>query len=110
VSGVRKAIANNMLRSKQEIPHAWTMMEVDVTQLVAYRDSVKATFKEREGFPLTYFPFFVKAVAQALKEFPQINAMWAGNKIIQKKEINISIAVATDDALYVPVIKNADEK
>ncbi|MDQ0213805.1 2-oxoisovalerate dehydrogenase E2 component (dihydrolipoyl transacylase) [Oikeobacillus pervagus] len=110
VSGVRKAIAGNMLRSKHEIPHAWTMMEVDVTNLVQYRDSIKTEFKQREGFNLTYFAFFVKAVAQALKEFPMINSMWAGDKIVQKKEVNISIAVAKDDALFVPVIKNADEK
>lgn len=110
VSGVRKAIANNMVRSKQEVPHAWMMMEVDVTNLVEYRNSVKDDFKKKEGFNLTFFAFFVKAVAQALKEFPQINSMWAGDKIIQKKDINISIAVATEDSLYVPVIKNADEK
>ncbi|MED3780807.1 MULTISPECIES: dihydrolipoamide acetyltransferase family protein [Heyndrickxia] len=110
VSGVRKAIASNMLRSKHEAPHAWTMMEVDVTNLVEYRDSIKGDFKKREGFNITYFAFFVKAVAQALKEFPQINSMWAGDKIIQKKDINISIAVATDDSLFVPVIKNADDK
>ncbi|RLQ98298.1 dihydrolipoamide acetyltransferase family protein [Falsibacillus albus] len=110
VTGVRKAIAANMLRSKHEAPHAWTMMEVDATNLVNYRNEIKNDFKQREGFNLTFFAFFVKAVAQALKEFPQINSMWAGEKIIQKKDINISIAVATDDALFVPVIKNADEK
>ncbi|MET3696269.1 2-oxoisovalerate dehydrogenase E2 component (dihydrolipoyl transacylase) [Bacillus oleivorans] len=110
VTGVRKAIAANMLKSKHEIPHAWTMMEVDVTNLVAYRDSIKREFKQKEGFNLTYFAFFVKAVAQSLKEFPQINSTWAGDKIIQRKDINISIAVATEDALYVPVIKQADEK
>lgn len=99
-----------MVRSKHEVPHAWTMIEVDVTNLVVYRDSIKEEFKKKEGFNLTYFSFFVKAVAQALKEFPQINSMWAGDKIIQKKDINISIAVAKDDALYVPVIKHADEK
>lgn len=110
VTGIRKAIATNMLRSKHEAPHAWTMMEVDATNLVEYRNSLKDEFKKKEGFNLTFFAFFVKAVAQALKEFPQINSMWAGDKIIQKKDINISIAVATDDALFVPVIKNADEK
>lgn len=110
VTGVRKAIAANMLRSKHEIPHAWTMIEVDVTNLVSYRDSLKAEFKQKEGFNLTYFAFFVKAVAQALKEFPQMNSMWAGDRIVQKKDINVSIAVATDDALFVPVIKQADEK
>lgn len=110
VSGIRKAIATNMLRSKHEAPHAWTMMEVDVTNLVEYRNSIKDEFKKKEGFNITFFAFFVKAVSQALKEYPQINSMWAGDKIIQKKDINISIAVATDDALFVPVIKNADEK
>jgi 2-oxoisovalerate dehydrogenase E2 component (dihydrolipoyl transacylase) len=110
ITGVRKAIATNMLRSKHEAPHAWTMMEVDVTNLVEYRNAIKDDFKQKEGFNLTFFAFFVKAVAQALKEFPQINSMWAGDKIIQKKDININIAVATDDALFVPVIKHADEK
>ncbi|KIL44316.1 dihydrolipoamide acetyltransferase family protein [Jeotgalibacillus soli] len=110
VTGVRKAIAANMVKSLHEAPHAWTMIEVDVTNLVAYRDSIKTEFKQNEGFNLTYFAFFVKAVSQALKEFPQMNSMWAGDKIIQKKAINISIAVATEDALFVPVIKNADEK
>ena len=110
VTGVRKAIAANMLRSKHEAPHAWTMIEVDATHLVDYRNSIKNEFKQKEGFNITFFSFFVKAVAQALKEFPQINSMWAGDKIIQKKDINISIAVATDDALFVPVIKLADEK
>lgn len=110
VTGVRKAIAANMVKSKHEAPHAWMMVEVDVTNLVQYRDSIKAEFKKKEGFNLTYFAFFVKAVSQALKEFPMMNSMWAGDKIIQKKDINISIAVASDDALFVPVIKNSDEK
>ncbi|WP_432355391.1 dihydrolipoamide acetyltransferase family protein [Sporosarcina sp. A2] len=110
VTGVRRAIANNMLKSKHEAPHAWTMIEVDVTEMVKYRDSLKVEFKQKEGFNITYFAFFVKAVSQALKEFPMMNSMWAGDKIVQKKDINISIAVATDDALYVPVIQQADEK
>ncbi|MCH7321888.1 2-oxo acid dehydrogenase subunit E2 [Solibacillus sp. MA9] len=110
VTQVRKAIAKNMLRSTHEIPHAWMMMEVDVTELVEYRDSIKNEFKKKEGFNLTYFAFFLKAVSQALKEFPMMNSVWAEDKIIQKKDINLSIAVATDDALFVPVIKNVDEK
>lgn len=110
VTKVRRAIANNMVRSVQEIPHAWMMMEVDVTELVAYRDSIKTEFRQKEGYSITYFAFFVKAVAQALKEFPMLNTVWADDKIIQKHAINISIAVATDDALFVPVIKHADEK
>lgn len=110
VSGVRKAIAQNMVKSKTEIPHAWMMVEVDVTNLVNLRDELKEDFKRKEGFSLTYFAFFVKAVAQALKEFPEINSSWAGDKIIQKKDINLSIAVANENQLFVPVIKNADEK
>ncbi|EGL83409.1 catalytic domain-containing protein of components of various dehydrogenase complexes [Caldalkalibacillus thermarum TA2.A1] len=110
VSAVRRAIANKMVQSKHEAPHAWTMVEVDVTELVKYREKVKHEFKQKEGINLTYLPFFIKATVEALKEFPMINSQWAGDKIIQKKEINISIAVATEDALFVPVIKNADEK
>ncbi|RDW19138.1 branched-chain alpha-keto acid dehydrogenase subunit E2 [Oceanobacillus arenosus] len=110
VQGVRKVIAQNMVRSTQEIPHAWMTVEVDVTDLVTYRNKLKASFKQQEGFNLTFFAFFVKAVAQGLKEYPQLNSQWAGHKIIQKKDINLSIAVANNQELFVPVIKNADEK
>lgn len=110
VTGVRKVIAENMVRSKSEIPHAWMMVEVDVTDLVTYRNSIKDEFKEQEGYNLTYFAFFVNAVAKALKMYPQLNSAWAGDKIIQKNDVNISIAVAKEAELFVPVIKHADEK
>ncbi|MFC5713291.1 dihydrolipoamide acetyltransferase family protein [Thalassorhabdus alkalitolerans] len=110
VSGVRKAIAVNMVRSKHEIPHAWTMVEVDVTNIAKFREANKKKFKEKEGISLTFFPFFMKAVVEALKEYPELNSTWAGDKIIRKKDINLSIAVATEDALFVPVVKHADEK
>ncbi|WP_028783145.1 dihydrolipoamide acetyltransferase family protein [Thalassobacillus devorans] len=110
VTGVRKAIAQNMVKSKTEIPHAWMMVEVDVTGLVEYRNSLKDKFKAEEGYSLTFFSFFVKAVAQALKEYPQLNSTWAGDKIIQRKAINLNIAVAKEDQLFVPVIKDADDK
>lgn len=110
INGVRKAIAKHMSVSKQEIPHAWMMVEVDATGLVRYRNAVKDSFKKEEGYSLTYFAFFIKAVAQGLKEFPQLNSTWAGDKIIEHANINISIAIAAGDLLYVPVIKNADEK
>lgn len=109
ITGVRKAIAEKMVVSKQEIPHAWMTIEADVTDLVNYRDSIKDEFKKKEGYPLTYFAFFIKAAAQALKEYPQLNSTWAGDKIIQRKDINISIAVAKEQDLFVPVIENADE-
>ncbi|MEI3604856.1 dihydrolipoamide acetyltransferase family protein [Pseudogracilibacillus sp. SE30717A] len=110
VTGIRKIIAENMTRSKQEIPHAWMQVEVDVTDLVSYRNKIKTEFKQREGYSLTYFSFFVYAVARALKEFPEVNSTWAGDKIIQRHDINISIAVAKENELFVPVIKGADEK
>ncbi|RYM05099.1 2-oxo acid dehydrogenase subunit E2 [Sporolactobacillus sp. THM7-7] len=110
LTGVRRAIATNMLRSKHEIPHAWTMVEVDVTNLVNYRNRIKGDFQKKEGCKLTYLPFFIKAIVMALKEFPRMNSTWGKDKIIEKKEINISLAVAAEDALYVPVIRHADEK
>lgn len=110
VTPVRKTIASRMVQSKHEAPHAWTMVEVDVTNLVNYRNQVKDEFKRKEGVNLTFLPFFIKAVVEGLKEYPILNSTWAGDKIIVKKEINISIAVSTEDALYVPVIKDADQK
>lgn len=110
VSSVRRTIAQRMVTSKHEAPHAWTMVEADVTGLVQLRERLKEDFKKREGISLTYLPFFIKAVVDSLKEFPYLNSVWAGDRIILKKRINISIAVATDDALYVPVIHDADEK
>ncbi|MFT8316932.1 MAG: dihydrolipoamide acetyltransferase family protein [Sporolactobacillus sp.] len=110
LTGVRRAIANNMVRSKHEIPHAWMMIEVDVTNLVNYRNQIKGAFQKKEGSKLTYLPFFMKAIVAALKEYPRVNSTWAGDKIIEKKAVNISLAVASEDALYVPVIRDADEK
>jgi 2-oxoisovalerate dehydrogenase E2 component (dihydrolipoyl transacylase) len=108
VDSVRRRIAEKMLQSKHEAPHAWTMMPVDVTGLVKLKEQQGEEFKRREGVSLSYVPFFIKAVVESLKEFPLINSQWAGDSIIMKKEINISIAVATETALAVPVIKNAD--
>jgi 2-oxoisovalerate dehydrogenase E2 component (dihydrolipoyl transacylase) len=108
VDAVRRRIAEKMTRSKHEAPHAWTMMPVDVTGLVKLKEQTGDEFKRREGVSLSYVPFFIKAVVESLKEFPIINSQWAGDSIIIKKEINISIAVATETSLAVPVIKNAD--
>lgn len=107
--GVRKAIAKKMVQSVNEIPHAWLMVEADVTHLVKLRNEVKENFKEREGVSLSYFPFFVKAVVQAIKKYPIINTSWDNGTIIYHKDINLSIAVATEDHLYVPVIQQADQ-
>lgn len=109
VNGVRRAIANKMVQSVTEIPHAWMMVEVDVTNLVTTRNKHKNKFKADEGYSLTYFSFFVKAVAEALKKYPMLNASWQGDHIVLNKDINLSIAVASDDKLYVPVIHHADD-
>lgn len=108
VDGVRKAIAHNMTKSKSEIPHAWVMVEADVSNIVKLRKEMKEKFAKQEGTKLSFFPFFVKAVAQALKDNPLLNSSWDEKNIILHHDINISIAVATEDHLYVPVIKNAD--
>ncbi|MBE7582574.1 2-oxo acid dehydrogenase subunit E2 [Staphylococcus aureus] len=88
VNGVRKAIAQNMVNSVTEIPHAWMMIEVDATNLVNTRNHYKNSFKNKEGYNLTFFAFFVKAVADALKAYPLLNSSWQGNEIVLHKDIN----------------------
>lgn len=110
VNGVRKQIAQNMVNSVNEIPHAWMMIEADATNLVKTRNHHKDSFKNKEGYNLTFFAFFVKAVAESLKAYPLLNSSWQNDEIVIHKDVNISIAVADEDKLYVPVIKNADEK
>ena len=109
LTSIRRAIANRMATSKREIPHAWTMVEVDVTGLVALRERVKEEFVEREGVKLTYLPFIVKAVVEGLKEHPVSNSVWDGDRIVLRKSINVGVAVDLEDALIVPVIHDADE-
>jgi 2-oxoisovalerate dehydrogenase E2 component (dihydrolipoyl transacylase) len=108
LSPMRRAIATNMLKSKQTIPHAWTVAEVDMTQVVRYRQQVKASFKEREGIDLTYVPIIVKGVVEGLKAVPILNASWSDAGVVPHREINIGIAVSVDDGLIVPVIRGAD--
>lgn len=110
VSPMRRQIAQHMVHSYQTVPHAWLAVEADVTRLVRLRESAKDEFRRREGVDLTYLPFVVKAAVEALKEHPMLNAVWAEDKIILKKRINIGIAVALEDGLVVPVIKDADQK
>lgn len=105
---MRSAIARHMVVSKQTIPHAWTMMEADVTQLVALRQAHKDVFAADEGVPLTFVPFFIKAVVDSVKQFPHINATWQDERIVVKKRINVGIAVGLDDGLMVPVVRDAD--
>jgi 2-oxoisovalerate dehydrogenase E2 component (dihydrolipoyl transacylase) len=110
VTPIRNTIAKNMLQSMNEIPHAWTMVEVDLTNLVRLRDKIKDDFKKSEGINLTFMPFLLKAVVGAIKEYPLMNSVWAVDKIIVKRDINLSIAVGTEDSVLTPVIRNADQK
>ena len=109
LTSVRRAIAERMYRSKNEAPHAWSMVEVDVTGLVALRERRKEEFAEREGIKLTYLPFIAKAVVEGLKEHPILNSVWDGDRIVLRKRINLGVAVDLEDALIVPVIPAADE-
>ena len=109
LSGIRRAIANRMSASKREAPHAWTMVEVDMSGLVALREREKAAFADREGVKLTYLPFIVKAVVESLKENRVLNSVWDGDRIILRRRINVGVAVDLEDALIVPVITDADE-
>ena len=110
VTPIRNAIARNMRQSVSEIPHAWTMIEVDVTNLVLLRNKYKDEFKKREGVNLTYLAFMLKAVVNAIRDYPIMNSVWAVDKIIVKRDINVSLAVGTEDSVMTPVIKNADHK
>jgi 2-oxoisovalerate dehydrogenase E2 component (dihydrolipoyl transacylase) len=105
---MRRAIANNMLKSKQTIPHAWTVAEVDMTKVVRFRQTVKESFKQREGVDLTFVPIIVKAVVEGLKAVPILNASWSDAGVVLHKDINIGVAVSVDDGLIVPVIHEAD--
>ncbi len=105
---VRRMIAEAMERSVREIPHAWSMVEVDISDLVAVRSRERDGFRQREGVNLTYLPFALKAVAGALKDNPTLNASWAGDHIVLKRRINLGIAVAAPTGLVVPVIHDAD--
>jgi 2-oxoisovalerate dehydrogenase E2 component (dihydrolipoyl transacylase) len=110
LTSIRRAIANRMALSKREAPHAWTMVEADVSGLVALRERVKEEFVEREGVKLTYLPFIVKAVIEGLKEHPVLNSVWDGDRIVLRKRINIGVAVDLEEgALIVPIIRDADE-
>ena len=108
LSPVRRLIAQHMVKSATEIPHAWSMVEVDVNSLVKFREAVKAEFQQREGIGLTYLPFVIKAVVESLKEHPMLNSSWGGDKIILNRKIHVGIAVAAAEGLVVPVIHNAD--
>jgi len=108
LSVMRRSIAEHMTRSLATSPHAWTLQEIDVTGLVLYREAEKEGFRQRNGTALTYLPFVVQVVCDALKEFPYLNSSWTDDGIVLKRYINMGIAVAITDGLIVPVIRDAD--
>jgi 2-oxoisovalerate dehydrogenase E2 component (dihydrolipoyl transacylase) len=110
LSVMRRSIAEHMVRSLATSPHAWTLQEVDVTNLVRYRESEKDGFKARHGVALTYIPFVVQIVCDAIKQYPWLNSTWSDEGVILKRYINMGIAVSIPDGLIVPVLKDADQR
>ena len=107
---MRKIIAHHMVQSLQTSAHVQSVIEVDVTNIVKWRDKVKGAFEKREGEKLTFTPIFMEAVAKALRDFPMMNISLDGDYIIKKKNINLGMAAALPTGnLIVPVIKNADQ-
>jgi 2-oxoglutarate dehydrogenase E2 component (dihydrolipoamide succinyltransferase) len=106
---MRKMIAENMVYSKHVSAHVTSFVEADVTNMVLWRNKMKNEFEKKYGEKLTFTPFFIEAVAQALREHPMVNISVDGDRILVKKDINIGLAVALPtDNLIVPVVRNAD--
>ncbi len=105
---VRKAIAEHMVRSKQTSPHAYVMVEVDMSAVWRIRDREKAAFEARHGVKLTFLPFVARAVVEALQRHATLNASWSDAGVVVKRAINLGIAVALEDNLIVPVVRDAD--
>ena len=106
---MRKLIADHMVRSVQTSPHVTSFVEADVTRIVDWRNQNKKEFQSQTGQKLTFTPFFIQAVAKALREFPGVNASVDGDRIVLKKGIHIGMAAATPEGnLIVPVIRHAD--
>ena len=105
---LRKTIAAHMTRSAREIPAAWTMIEVDVTGLVAYRAAHRDTFERDHGVLLTYLPFAAHVISRALMASPILNGRWAEDRIALNDHVGLGVAVSTDGGLFVPVIHEAE--
>jgi pyruvate/2-oxoglutarate dehydrogenase complex dihydrolipoamide acyltransferase (E2) component len=103
-------MSEHMMKSVQTSPHVWGIHECDMTRVDTARRRNAESFERREGFKLTFMPFICDAIVKALKQFPLVNSSIEGDKIILKKMINLGIAVASENGLIVPVIKDADEK
>lgn len=107
MTGLRKAIADNMVRSFYEAPHASLMTEVDVTRIVGMIQEKKQEFLQKHGVKLSVTAFVARAIARAVQEFPLINSSLDGDTIVMKKFVNLGIAVSVDQGVMVPVIKGS---
>jgi pyruvate dehydrogenase E2 component (dihydrolipoamide acetyltransferase) len=107
---MRKAIAEHMILSRRTSAHVHTVFEVDMTAIVRLREKHKEGFEKREGVKLTLTPFFVKALVDNVREFPQFNSSVSGDSIVFKKSTNVGVAVALENGLIVPVVKDAQLK
>jgi 2-oxoglutarate dehydrogenase complex dihydrolipoamide succinyltransferase (E2) component len=107
---LRRTIAQRMAQSKREIPHAYGVIEVDMTGVVRWREAYKEEWRRQNGVNLTYTAFFVRAAAAALRAFPLVNAHWTEEGLLLRGRVNIGIGVALEDGLTVPVIKDVDQK
>lgn len=105
---VRRQTADAVTRSAYTAPHVTVWMEADMARVVQVREAHKDRFRAREGFGLTYLPFVISVVIDALREHPRVNSVWDDNRIVLRKAFNIGVAVALEDGLVVPVIRNAD--
>ena len=106
---MRKLIADHMVMSKHTSPHVTSFVEVDVTNIVNWRNRIKNDFQSKYGEKITFTPIFIDAIVKGLRDFPMVNISVDGSKIIVKKDINIGMAAALPSGnLIVPVIKNAD--
>jgi 2-oxoisovalerate dehydrogenase E2 component (dihydrolipoyl transacylase) len=105
---VRRLIAENMVRSKTTIPHAWQTQEADMSGVVANRSSNKAAFQKQEGFSLTYLPYVIAAATSALREHRGVNATFHETELIIHRDINIGVSIGLEDTLIVPVVRRAD--
>jgi 2-oxoisovalerate dehydrogenase E2 component (dihydrolipoyl transacylase) len=109
LSPMRRAIAEHMTRARAEIPDAWSLVEIEMSRVVKQRDRLQAEWQSREGYELTYLPFFVKAVLAGLRAVPELNATWAGDHVVLHRQYNLGIAVSVQNGLVVPVLRDADQ-
>ena len=110
LSALRRTIAERMARSKREIPHAYGVIEVDVTTLVRHREAHKAAWQAREGVNVSVTAFIVRATSRALRAYPAVNSTFTPEGVVYKQAVHIGVGVAIPDGLIVPVVKDADQR